>query len=76
MCLLPRTRHPGRFHRGSRRVDQDNSNGSCNHVENSTSFANLGNSFGHTTRTLPLSILHEKVTVAGNRLPLNLSINP
>jgi len=50
MCYLRlRTRRPCIFHRGSRRLEQDNSNGSSNHLKNPIGFANgqesLGKSF-------------------------------
>jgi len=81
MCSLKLwTRHPGRFHRGSRSVEQDTSNGSCNHLENPTDFANdwesPGNPFGHKTRAFPLCLSRGKVVITGNRLHLHLSTVP
>jgi len=79
MLLELRKRGSGRFHRGPRRV-QDNSNGSCDRLENLlvllTVRSRLGNyPFGHRTRIFPLRVSHGNIIVVGNRLHLSI-INP
>jgi len=50
-CLRLQTRRSGRFHRGSWRVEQDNSNGSCKRLENATGYELPGKSFwSHDTQ--------------------------
>jgi len=67
------------FSPGLWRVEQDNSNASCNRLENPIGFANirsrLGNPFGHMTRTFLLRMSRGNVTVFGNRLHLNLPVD-